>query len=192
MQRFYLVPVDVQGAYRGPMYFKWRFNPVGIDCRWNMMDYGFVSSALVLAHDITQVDHDTLILNIDVYAFPDNLDQAVNDPTIDQFFEDINIPTDWLTPATSYRELLRQTAGMFQFNQRYGGISGGASIFDSATLSTRLRQMSDQEQEWFYQTVESFGYSRDLVNSNSQLRLLVKQAGNFWAGQTFIMGGVEF
>ena len=92
---------------------------------------------------------------------------------------------------------MRQTAGMFQFNQRYGGIAAVEtgelhSIFDTADLDTRLRQMTAQEQEWFYQTVESFGYDRSVVNDNSRLRQLVKTAGDFWIGQTFIMGGVEF
>ena len=139
------------------------------------------------------MDHDALILNADVFSFPDNLDQPVTDPNIDTFFENINIPTDWLTPATTYRELMRQTAGIFQFNQRYGGISGvGASIFDNADLDTRLRQMTTEEQEWFYLAVESFGYSRDLINDNNQLRLFIKQAGSYWEDQKFLIGGVEF
>ena len=192
MQIFYLLPIVVHdGKYRGPKYFEWRFGS-GIDCKWSMMDYGFVPSALVLAHDIIQVDHDAMVLNSDVFAFPENLDGPVNDPGIDAFFEDINIPTDWLTPATTYRELLRQTSGMFQFNQRYSGISNGGSIFDNANLDIRLRQMTAQEQTWFLETVESFGFDSALVNTNSKLRQLVKQAGSYWEGQTFVMGGYEF
>jgi hypothetical protein len=87
---------------------------------------------------------------------------------------------------------MRQTAGMMQFNQRYGGISGGHSIFENATLSTRLRQMTAEEQAWFYQTVQSFGFDPTQINDNFQLRLLVRQAGDFWAGQDFILGGVPF
>jgi len=201
MQRFYLVPIEtnvVGGTqYRGPKYFgPWRNDPdppALVQSPWAVMDYGFVPYGLLVAKDINQTDHDALVLNIDVYAFPLDLDGPVNDLAIDAFFEAINIPTDWLTPATTYRELMRQLAGMFQFNQRYAGISRqNASVFDNADLSTRLREMTAQEQEWFYQTVESFGYSRDLVNDNAQLRQLVKQAGDFWAGQTFYLGGVAF
>jgi hypothetical protein len=39
---------------------------------------------------------------------------------LDTFFEGIGVPTDWLTPANTYLEFLRQTAAMFQFNQRSG------------------------------------------------------------------------
>ncbi len=199
MQKFYLIPIEIvsQGAgqeARGPKYFAWRFDPdpPGINCRWNMMDYGLTPYAMLLAHDITQADHDALMLNPDVYAFPDTLDAPVSDPAIDTFFEAIYLPTDWLTPATTYRELLRQVAGMMQFNQRYSGISGGHSIFEAATLQTRLNQMTAQERTWFLATVQSFGYDRALVPLNARLRQLVKSAGNYWVGQPFYMGGFEF
>jgi len=162
-----------------------------------MMDYGFTPNALLVAKNIIPIEHDLLVANLDIYAFPENLDQPVADPTVDTFFEGIHLPTDWLTPSTTYRELLRQVAGMFQFNQRYAGIVSNAtgewrSIFDTATLNTRLRQMTAQEQAWFLQTVESFGYDPELINDNSQLRLLIKQAGDYWAAKPFYIGGFEF
>jgi hypothetical protein len=203
MQKFYLIPVEVvtqdDGLYRGPKYFTWQHDPdpPGIACQWSMMDYGFINSALLLAKDITQADHDALILNADVYAFPENLDAAVPSNTVNVFFEAIKLPTDWLTPSTTYRELLRQVAGMMQFNQRYGGIyaeryGGWHSIFDTATLQTRLNQMSAQEREIFLATVQSFGYNPALVPLNSRLRQLVKSAGNYWVDQPFYLGGIEF
>lgn len=190
MLRFYLVPVETVGAARGPLYFRWRFNPSGIDCRWNFMDYGFVPYGLVCAHDITQTDRDQLVLNPDVYEFPEILDAPVADVNVDVFFESINIPADWLTPSTTYRELLRNTAGMFQFNQRFAGISGGASLFDSADLNTRVRQLSPQFQEWFLLTVASFGFDPAQINDNNQLRLLLRQAAGFWETSEFVFGDV--
>ena len=210
MNRFYLVPVETVvfppddfgqvSTSRGPKYFSWSDDPdppALVSTPWAMMDYGFVDSALLVAKNISQIDHDALILNADVFSFPDNLDQPVTDPNVDTFFEAINLPTDWLTPATTYRDLMRQTAGIFQFNQRYSGIAANEtgethSIFDNADLSTRLRNMTAQEQVWFLATVDSFGVDSSLVNDNSRLRQLVKTAGDFWAGQTFILGGIEF
>jgi hypothetical protein len=205
MQKFYLLPIETvsTGAgtqARGPKYFAWRYDPdppALVLSRWSMMDYGFVPSCLLLAQDISEADHTALTANVDVFDFPDNLDGSVNDPGVDTFFEAIDLPTDWLTPSTTWRELLRQVAGMMQFNQRYGGIyaeryGGWHSIFDIATLNTRLRQMTAQEQEIFMLTVASFGINPDLVSTNSQLRLLVKFAANVWQGQAFFLGGVEF
>jgi hypothetical protein len=156
---------------------------------------------MLLIADLAQADHDALILNSDVYLFPDDLDTPVDDPGVDVFFEGINIPTNWLTPSTSWRELLRQVAGMFQFNQRYGGIAAEQtgqlhSVFDTADLDTRLNEMTAQEQAWFQQTVDSFteqfGMDPITVPTNQLLRNLIKTAGSFWDDQPFFLGGTEF
>jgi hypothetical protein len=198
MQKLYLIPVEQVGMSRGPMYFCWQMEPVPdcIACSWSMMDYGFTNSALLVAKNITQEQHDGLVAHSDVFEFPDNLDGPV-DQDIQAFFEGIHLPTDWLTPSTTWRELLRQVAGMMQFNQRYGGIAANEtgelhSIFDTATLDTRLREMTTQEQAWFLATVASFGYDPNLVPTNARLRQLVKVAGDYWAGQSFYLGGWEF
>ena len=200
MDRFYLMPIlAMPDGGRGPKYLEWheeQEDPYLAGYSWAMMDYGFSPNALAVVKDIEQVDHDWLVGLSDVFAFPENLDGPV-DQDVQDFFEGVNLPTDWLTPATTWRELMRQTAGMFQFNQRYGGIAAVEtgelhSIFDNADLGTRLRQMTEDEQRWFLAAVESFGFDPGLVNDNSQLRLLVKQAGNFWIGQTFYLGGMEF
>lgn len=204
MIKFYLIPIDSiakpdGGSSRGPKYIAWnpaKYNHPGIVVgRWAMMDYGFSPYALFMA-DISQADHDLLIQNTDVYTFPDNLDSPVNQD-IRPFFESFNLPTDWLTPATTYRELLRNVAGMMQFNQRYNGIwrdtyGANRSIFDTATLDTRLRDMTAEEQSVFLAAVASFGYDPNLVPTNARLRQLVKAAGDYWEGQPFYMGGIEF
>ena len=195
MNVLYLIPIVWAGTMRGPKYFAWRGH-TGIECYFSMMDYGFTPCGLLVAKDILQADQDYLALQSDVFRFPDNLDGPV-DQDVQSFFAEANLPTNWMTPATTWRELLRQTAGMFQFNQRYGGIAAAEtneihSIFDTATLSTRLRQMTVDEQRWFLATVESFGFDPALVSKNSQLSLLVKNAGDYWIGQTFYLGGMEF
>ena len=195
MDKLYLLPILTVGSSRGPKYFRWQNNLDGIS-GWSMMDYGFSPTALLVAKDITQADHDYLVLQPDVFSFPDNLDAPVTQD-IQAFFDGVNLPTNWMTPSTTYRELLRQVAGMFQFNQRYMGIAANEtgelhSIFDTATLSTRLRQMTADEQRWFLATVDSFGYPSASISLNSQLSLLVKQAGSLWGGQPFYLGGLEF
>ena len=292
---FYLIPIIVLDGVHGPKYFDFAMepDPTKIQCAWAIMKYGWSPYGLLVAKDISQEDQDFLALQSDVFRFPDNLDGPV-DQAVQAFFEGIHLPTDWMTPATTWRELMRQTAGMFQFNQRYGGLSvtypldmnqgtlalsespfsitdigqdfvqwansnwmitvqvtldmgggetrpgyirgwianaiGGAqvevykdrllleqgwvgeyypeqilsvdsyfiasgyprSIFDTATLDTRLRQMTAQEQAWFLATVESFGFDPALVSTNSRLRQLVKAAGNYWVGRTFYLGGIAF
>lgn len=200
LQKFYIVPVEQVGSARGPEYFVWRFdaNPPSIDAIWSMMDYGFMPYGLVYVADITQPDHDALILHADVYSFPDNLDAPITDPNIDLFFEAISIPSDWLTPSTTYRELLRYTAGMFQFNQAYAGISASAtgqihSIFDNGrTLESNWNSLSATEKAWFNAAIQQMQPGAPSVNGNPKLRSLAKQAGDLWGARPFYLGGFEF
>ena len=197
--RLYLIPIELRDGVRGPAYLCWGIEPPpGCLARgWSMMDYGFTAWGLVMVKQITQEEHDDLVTNPDVFAFPENLDSAV-DQEVQPFFEGAHLPTDWLTPATTWRELMRDTAGMFLFNQRYGGIAAEQtgeihSIFDTATLDTRLRQMSGDEQAWFLATVESYGFDPNVVNTNNRLRLLVRQMAHaYWADRMFKLGGVAF
>jgi hypothetical protein len=199
MIKIYLIPVEkvlVNGeTRRGPEYFRWRYdaNPPSIQCAWSLMDYGFIDNALIVAKDITQADHDSLVLHNDVYAFPDNLNQPIQDkPAIDVFFENLKIPTNWTTPSTTYLQLIRMTAGLFQFNQRYGGLSNGASVFDNGiTLDSNYNQLDAQHTAWFEATLVSFGWTNG-VQGNPKLRSLAKQASDLWGNNPFYLGGVTF
>jgi hypothetical protein len=198
MDRLYLVPIiaplDAGGApQRGPKYFGWDYNPTGIGVAWSGMDYGFMPSMLVLAKNIGAADDATLSAAVDVYAFPLNLDQAIpgNNP-LSTFFETINVPTNWLTPSNTYRDFLRQLAGMFQFMQRYSGIAGAALLIGGTTLNTRFNQLTSAQQAWFRQTVQSFGFNDAIINPNNTMRQLLRVAGDYWSGLSFYLGGFEF
>lgn len=201
MDRLYLVPVErvtrPDGNYaNGPKYFRWKYDPdppgIVVD-RLSNQYFGFHPWTLTMAQGISQADHDFLALQVDVYVYPllDQLDDSIA-PTddIDTFYEAINIPTDWMTPANTYREFLRQTMGMFTFHNRYEFKSGGHSLFEGGGLDTRLRQLSAEEEEWFYQTAESFGIDRSQINRQNQLRQLLKQASDLFASWDFALGGI--
>jgi hypothetical protein len=197
MQKIYLVPIEQIGNDRGPKYFCWQDGDTDCIQDWGGMDYGFVPSMLIVARNISQAQHDALILNADVYAFPDNLDQSIPPNTLNAFFEGINLPTDWLTSSTTYRELLRYTIGMFQFNQRYSGIAANEtgqarSIFDNGrTLDSSWNSLSAQEKTWFNATIQSFQPGAPAVTGNPKLRTLAKRAGDLWGARPAYIGGVE-
>lgn len=192
-QNFYLVPVEQVGSARGPEYFRWRFDPDpdSITARWGAADYGFLPSMLLLAFDMSQADHDALCANVDVYCFPDNIDAAITDPNIDTFFEGLNIPTNWLTPSTTYRELLRSSMGMFQYNQRFSAQCGHTLLGEGGyTLDQRWNELTAQDQACFDAVSASFGLPS--VTGNPQLRSLVKRVDAYWQSQTFFLGGFGF
>lgn len=193
----YFIPVEQIGKNRGPMYFAWHApGTVGtgtITCTWNMMDYGLINVALLATPDITPADDAFLRAQAGVYAFPDNLDQAISDKAaLTAILEPAKIPTDWVTASTTYRQLLRQMAGLIQFNQRFRGISGGASIFDNGvTLDSNYNSLDAQHKTWFVATLQSFGFGSG-VQGNPKLRSLAKQAGDLWGAAPFFLGNYTF
>jgi len=200
MQRFYIVPIDwrvINGDnFAKPKYIDTRFTeePGDVKIRASFMNYGFTPYYLVLAKDISVADDAVLTSKTDVYAFPLTLDQSIApQDNLDEFFEVIGVPTDWLTPANTYLEFLRQTAAMFQFNQRYQAISAGHDLIDdTGGLDTKYNSWSTEVQEWFDQTVESLDYDPAFITPNKDLRQLLKQVGDLWGDKVFRMGGVEF
>lgn len=192
-ENFYLVPVEIVGSARGPEYFDWRFDPDldSITARHSQADYGFLPNMLLVAFDMTLADHTAVCLNLDVYCFPDDLDQPITDPTIDVFFEGLNIPTNWLTPSTTYRELLRSTMGMFQYNQRFSAQCSHSLLGEGGyTLDDRWNNLTAQDQTCFDAVSASFGLPA--VSGNPLLRSLVKRVDAYWQSQTFFLGGFGF
>jgi hypothetical protein len=218
--RFYFVPVEVMkrgdsGAFRRPKYFytnvedppgsgQWRIVRGPITSRVAMMDYGAVglmNFGLILAVGISDSDHNTYMAanayneptgNQDVYVIPLDYNTAVTDPPGTRaYFEGFGVPTDWLTPSNTYLELMRLTAGMFQFAQRYYGISGEV-LLARITMDTKYRDFLLSEQVWFDATVNSFGYDPGIIKPNDDLRQMLKTAGSLWEDQPFMMAGQEF
>ena len=199
MQRFYITPIDwrvIDGNnIAKPKYFDTRFtnDPGDVTSPSSFMNYGYAPYYLVLAKEISTADDTMLVSKSDVYAFPLVLDQSIApQDNLDDFFEAIGIPTDWLTPANTYIEFLRQTAAMFQFHQRYHGISGHDLIADTGGLDTKYNSWSTEIKGWFDQTVESFGYDPAFIQPNKNLRQLLKQVSDLWGDKSFVMGGVRF
>jgi hypothetical protein len=203
MQRLYLVPVEtvVNNAgmtCNGAKYFNWGYDPdpeTAISTPTACIYYGYHPWVLVLAKDISQADHDTLIGYPDVFAFPalDQLNQTI-DPgdNIDGFFEGIDLPTDWMTPSTTYIELLRRTISIFLFCQRYHGISQGHDLFENVDLEDKYSTLTVEEQGWFDATIESYGYDPALILPQMKFRQMLKMASDWMGARTFYIGGIEF
>lgn len=201
MDKLFLLPVeDVLGdrTVRGPMYVGgWRGNPPNptdiIVSRSNAIDYGFVAYMLVALFGMTQEQYDWLVQQPGVYAFHDNLDNPVANDGLDIFLEDLHFPTDWLTPSTSYRELLRNLFWVFQFNVKFGAIfsdtfGGLHSVFDNLGLDDTYADFTVEEKTVFDATVAAFGYDPSTILPNQKLRQLLKTAATEFAKRSFPLG----
>ena len=102
--RFYFVPEEKpDGVHRGPKYFKWRFG-VGALQATDWIDYGSEAVFLVGA-DLTQLDHDSLILNGDVAAMPEDINLSIPANELNELrssFENFKIPAIWINAGVSY------------------------------------------------------------------------------------------
>ena len=185
MNRFYLIPAVTAILGDGttttyPKYIKSFRNPTGFPCRFSASRYGRQDMWLNRVMEISDTDAQSLSAFSDVYTFPEDsgIDAAISDKqVIDTFFEGFNIPTDWTTPSTTYRELLRSLANMASFLQRYFGIAGEELFLEGVTLDSRVRDLSALAQTTLQATVLSFGYDIP-INQNSTLRQLLKIAAD--------------
>ena len=194
MIRFYILPIErnTEGNARGPKYFKWRFSDTGIDCRWSMKDYGSIDMA-VLAADILQADHDALVLNADVYAFPENLDPAMTlaeRQALNTYIEAHGIPGDWLAPGDTFRSVLRVITGMFFYLQRVLAIIGyPTDPYAGLTLNTQYRNIPNPLHDAMSQAAGELGYTWNVAN-NDQIRKIFKLMSDEWGSQPIYFGFV--
>jgi hypothetical protein len=189
MWRLYAIPIIGTGSSRldprRPNYVE------ALGIAWSMMDYGSLPTGLVAA-DVTQAEHDALAANADVDPFAADLDTALGaaSTTVRSRLEANRIPTQWVTGATTYRELARFVAGLFQFAQRHTGLHA-EDIIGSGALDSRWRDLAAAQQARIQATATSFGYTLT-AGQNTPMRDVLTQMSNQWGAQPFYLGGMTF
>jgi hypothetical protein len=193
--RFYILPINRIENRRGPKYFAWGIGPnkvAGIECLWSMKDYGSIDMA-ILAADIADADHDALVLNNDVYAYPENLDVAmglVARQAFNTYAEAHGIPADWITNTTLYRECAKITTGMMLYFQRVASILGyPTDPFVGLTLNTQYRNIPNPMHDAMLQASNDLGYTWE-VGNNDQIRKIFKMMADQWGSQPIYFGFV--
>jgi hypothetical protein len=187
--RLYAIPIVGSGSSRldprRPAYV------VEAGLLWALMDYGSLPTGLVAA-DVTQAQHDALAAHADVDAFAADLDTALGaaSTTVRARLEANRIPTQWVTGATTYRELARFVAGLFQFAQRHTALHA-EDIIGSGALDGRFRDLSAAQQARIQATATSFGYTLT-TSANTPMRDVLTQMSNQWGAQPFYLGGMTF
>jgi uncharacterized protein YejL (UPF0352 family) len=187
--RLYAIPMIGTGSSRldprRPKYV------VEAGIAWSLMDYGTLPTGLVAA-DVTQAQHDALAANADVDAFAANLDTAIGaaSTTVRSRLEANRIPTQWVSGATTYRELARFVAGLFQFAQRHAGLHN-EDIIGSGALDGRFRDLDAAQQGRIQATATSFGYTLT-TSANTPMRDVLTQMATQWGAQPFYLGGLTF
>ena len=200
MIRFYLLPIESVvledgNIARGPKYFQWRLDPdpPGLAVTWGMMDYGLIDAALLVA-EVTQEQHDTLLLNSDVTSPPENIDQNITSgaiPGVQAALETLRIPADWVTTAFTYRQILRMVAGLFQFAQRHHALHNEQLIDSQAQLDLRWNQIPIARRNRILATADSLVYDYSAVQNTWLIRRILKHLSDQWGVTVFHIGGFD-
>lgn len=183
-KRLYIVP-KVQGAGRaansfGPKYI-W-----ALGYEWAGMDYGLEAWYLVCA-DLPPSVHDLLVLNPDVTALPEDIDQEIGQPaltTVQAKLEAANLPADWVTASHTYRFVLRMVTGAIRLAQRChgnvrrtGGGAGGRLFPPGITLDTQYNQLAPIIQAALIEAADQFQIDRTGLTGASTMREILRTFG---------------
>jgi len=196
--RVYIVPVDSQiingTEYRGPLYLQWRFNPDGLDVIWSMRDYGGIGeTAMIVAADVTQEQHDYLSVQAGVYPIPENIDDKPSPAELAAFeahLETMYIPADWLLPNMTWRECLRTILGMFATAGKYAVIVGDSILNSGITLNMQFQNFPQYVQDALEQIATNLGYPWDEVKTNWTARIVLKWFADQWPSGSFRFGNL--
>lgn len=196
--RFYIVPVVQVGIYRSPAHFGGRSNPVDaqlVGVTWGMMDYGLINVGIVGAQvNATQATY--LAGLSDIQPVPANIDTVLTTQgqvnTVSNALEAFNIPGTWVNVGDSYRTVMREIAGYFQFMQRLTTITGINPTTLSINLSTRYNQLNATWQNALLQTFSELGYSTAKLSGTSTLRAILRDIASQNDTRTFQLGGISF
>jgi hypothetical protein len=145
---------------------------------WQSMDYGLENAFLVGA-DVTSAQHTALSAQLDVIAIPLALDNTIAPSalsTVQSRLEGMNIPANWVTTSHTYRDVVRITAKVFQFMQRFHARQLRSFFQAGMTLDTQWNALTQAQKAALKDVADSFSPPLDTtgITSTSTLRDILR------------------
>jgi hypothetical protein len=170
---FYVVPKTTNdiGAI-APKYI------TALGVSWQAMDYGLENAYLVGA-DVDAGQHTALSAETDVIAIPLALDNTIAPSalsTVQSTLEGMDIPANWVTTANTYRDVVRITAKVFAFMQRFHARERKVFFDVGLTLDTQWNQLTQAQKTALQDVAASFDPPLDTstITSTSTLRTILR------------------
>ena len=161
---------------------------------WAMMDYGHHPGCL-LAADVTNQQRNLLSGKADVALVPLNLDTTVgaNLTATQNVLEALHVPALWVTASDTWRVVVRTVGGLFQFAQRYAGLTDGQDLLPAGVnLNLTMADVPQARRDAIQATAESFGYDTSAITGATTIRAALKILGDQWGDDPFLLGGMTF
>jgi len=180
--RFYLMPYIGTGLTRQTAR-KAKYGMGSFSGGFTVIYYGLEPVCLLRGRNVSPEEHAAVIANVDVAAFPSDLDQTITAnalTTIQSTFESANIPKELAAQGMKYSRLLKRVWTLFRMSQIFYGM-GAARIFQSGNdLSSTLGQLSAARRQKLSDVIDSMGMDRSSFTANTTLRtFLITLAGQF-------------
>lgn len=161
---------------------------------WSGVDYGTENVCILGVPNSTTFNHDYLTANNDVFSLPEDIDQlmtgnAVN--TAQTFLESLNIPANWIDATKTYREVIKVIIGLFQFNQRWAGLTFGLSspFTEGLDLNTRFNQMNFATKTNLQACFDTLNIDRSALNNTSTIREVLIEFGHQFSAREIKLAG---
>lgn len=179
--RFYIVPIVNTGTGFNAVNLAAYITEAGGSIR-QFINYGGEPFALVMA-DVTAGQNTTIAAHADAIVIPANIENNVSAgalSAVQTALESINVPSDWVTTATTYRQILRLIGGLFNFAQRYYGLFELRLFRGGVTLSTQFNQLPVNERQRLLDCANTFNYDTSTLNGTSTIRQILRAIAVQW------------
>jgi hypothetical protein len=189
--RFYLVPVVVNGAGdRTPKYF----SDGTVTAKNQSASYFGRENWVLVASDLSDADDAVLVAKPDAFGAPHELDTTLTAGQVtfvQTRLEAANMPAQWVSTSTTWRQLLRMLIGINLITQRYSG-RNATNFFSVTTLNATVGDLPTQVRADMLAAATDFGLSTTGITLTTTIRQALRILGEQIrdSSRMFVFNGV--
>lgn len=168
--RVYIMPM-ITGGGKGGVARKPKYTPTG----WACIPYGS-ENVCIMSANVDAATHSTISSDAQVSALPTNLNNNLTTGAVNQaqtFFDNLNIPSQWVSTSITYTQLIRNTGRIFEIAQCFEG-SIGKLFVGGVTLSTQFQNLPTNVKSVLQNIAISRGWDTSGLTATSTVRQILK------------------
>jgi len=176
---FFVVPIEGAGTHDDPRRPKY-IPALGV--QWSMCD---LDEAAIVWANTTPAQDTAVDANADATLIP-ALQTSVNVAQTSSALEALNIPSQWITSAMTYRTVLRVVVGIAQFIQRTEGL--GQKLTLAGRLDLTMAQIPVAIRDALIEAADSMNVDRSAILGTTTVREALRNLGEQFARRRIVLG----